>query len=773
MTEIKFKGRFLRELYRSDNYAIMAFDVNKQKYPDLRYNDFQNIVVSGEFPKLEDGVEYDLNVTEVMSKKYGMTYKLLSLMRETPKTKMDILNFLSQILTVNQAHALYNAYPDIIDKIKNDDLADIDFSKMKGITNKNFSKLVAKIQSNMFAMELISIFNGAVSLTNIYKLLEKYHSVEAVKEQLSQSPYKCLCGLSGIGFKKADAILLALQNMAEPPIDFIDELKSSREMCKACILYSLMDNELNGNTKIHEKALKEVVSNMTPEAINYFEDIIQNDKEIYYDDDTLYVALFRTYNKEKDIVNIIFNAVYSEQTSLHIKGEVEDYTEVDGMTLTDKQAQAIANLVHNKFSIINGVAGAGKTYTTKAIVNMLRDNNISCILCSPTGKASKILESYTHHSASTIHRALGYNPMMPNPWTFNRDNPLRHKVIIIDEFSMVDIDLFWHLLDAVDFSYSRLLLIGDNAQLPSVSCGNLLHDFLRINTLCNFKTTLDKVFRYQEGGLMTVATDIRMGKAYLGKQHRDKVSIFGENKDYCYLDVDQDDLVLNIVKLYRKLLEQGNEVSDIQVLTPKNVGKYGTKVLNNALQKIANPNCGTEPVIEIGDVKYYEGDIVLQTKNNYEAPSPVGFEFRLSDDGWTAHTDWTEDDAIKEFIANGETGVIKKIFSIRGKAKLLIDFDGIEVIYSKGDLMDVSLGYAMTIHKSQGSSSKIVIVSSTKSDIFMLNSNLLYVGLTRAKERCYHIGQTNTINNAVHKKANRERNTWTVELFELLEIENS
>ena len=164
MTEIKFKGRFLRELYRSDNYAIMAFDVNKQKYPDLRYNDFQNIVVSGEFPKLEDGVEYDLNVTEVMSKKYGMTYKLLSLMRETPKTKMDILNFLSQILTVNQAHALYNAYPDIIDKIKNDDLADIDFSKMKGITNKNFSKLVAKIQSNMFAMELISIFNGSFNI---------------------------------------------------------------------------------------------------------------------------------------------------------------------------------------------------------------------------------------------------------------------------------------------------------------------------------------------------------------------------------------------------------------------------------------------------------------------------------------------------------------------------------------------------------------------------------------------------------------------------------
>ena len=773
MTEIKFKGRFLRELYRSDNYAIMAFDVNKQKYPDLRYNDFQNIVVSGEFPKLEDGVEYDLNVTEVMSKKYGMTYKLLSLMRETPKTKMDILNFLSQILTVNQAHALYNAYPDIIDKIKNDDLADIDFSKMKGITNKNFSKLVAKIQSNMFAMELISIFNGAVSLTNIYKLLEKYHSVEAVKEQLSQSPYKCLCGLSGIGFKKADAILLALQNMAEPPIDFIDELKSSRERCKACILYSLMDNELNGNTKIQEKALKEVVSDMTPEAINYFEDIIQNDKEIYYDDDTLYVALLRTYNKEKDIVNIIFNAINSEQTPLHIKGEVEDYTEVDGMALTDKQAQAITNLVHNKVSIINGVAGAGKTYTTKAIVNMLRDNNISCILCSPTGKASKILESYTHHSASTIHRALGYNPMMPNPWTFNRDNPLRHKVIIIDEFSMVDIDLFWHLLDAVDFSYSRLLLIGDNAQLPSVSCGNLLHDFLRINTLCNFKTTLDKVFRYQEGGLMTVATDVRMGKQYLGKQHRGKVSIFGDNKDYCYLDVDQDDLILNTVKLYKKLLEQGNNVFDIQVLTPKNVGKYGTKVLNNALQKIANPNCGSEPVVEVGDVKYYEGDIILQTKNNYEAPSPMGFDFQFSNDGWTAFTTWTEDDASKEFIANGETGIIKKIFSIRGKAKLLIDFNGIDVIYSKGDLMDVSLGYAMTIHKSQGSSSKIVIVSSTKSDIFMLNSNLLYVGLTRAKERCYHIGQTNTINNAVKKKANRERNTWAVELFEQLIEDNS
>ena len=771
MTEIKFKGKFLRELYRADNYGIMAFDVNKREYPNLHYNDFQNIVVSGEFPKLEDGVEYDLNVTEVMSKKYGMTYKLLSLMRETPKTKMDILNFLSQILTVNQAHALYNAYPDIIAKIKNDDLEDIDYSKMKGITNNNFSKLVAKIQSNMFAMELISIFNGAVSLTNIYKLLEKYHSVDAVKEQLSQSPYKCLCGLSGIGFKKADAILLALQNMAEPPINFTEELKSSRERCKACILYSLMENETNGNTKIQSKALKETVSEMTPEAIAFFDDIIQHDKEIYYDNETLYVALFRTYNKEKEIVNIIFNAMTSEPKKLNVNGTGKDYSEVEGMTLTDQQILAIDNLINKRVSIINGVAGAGKTYTTKAIVNMLRENNISCILCSPTGKASKILESYTNHSASTIHRALGYNPMMPNPWTFNRDNLLRHEVIIVDEFSMVDIDLFWHLLDAIDFDHSRLLLIGDDAQLPSVSCGNLLHDFLKIKRLC--QTTLDKVFRYQEGGLMTVATDVRMGKQYLGKQHRGKVSIFGDNKDYCYLDVDQDDLILNTVKLYKKLLEQGNNVFDIQVLTPKNVGKYGTKVLNNALQKIANPNCGSEPVVEVGNVKYYEGDIILQTKNNYEAPSPMGFDFQFSNDGWTAFTTWPEDDASKEFIANGETGIIKQIFSIRGKAKLLIDFNGIDVIYSKGDLMDVSLGYAMTIHKSQGSSSKIVIVSSTKSDIFMLNSNLLYVGLTRAKERCYHIGQTNTINNAVKKKANRERNTWAVELFEQLIEENS
>ena len=767
---IEFKGTYRNTLYRSDNFAIIAFDVNKWRYPNLNYSDYGNVVVTGEFPPIQENVEYELKVEEVASKKYGKTYKLTGLSRELPTSREDILSFLSQVLTDNQAREMYNAYPDIVDRIKENRLGDIDLSKMKGITENNFNNLVAKINSNLFAIELISWFDGSVSLTNIHKLLQRYGTVEMVKAKLKDEPYKCLCGLSGIGFKKADDMLLRIQESDNSKINFNDTLRSSKQRCKACVIYSLQENEQNGNTKIKYSTLKDNCFTLVPEAISFFDEVLE-ESEIFYDQDTMCIALSRTFTKEHDIVNIVFNQVSGEQQRLfdYEVNEFESLINIDGVTLTDQQIKAIANVIENKVSIINGVAGSGKSYCTKAIIKALEDKGVSYLLCAPTGKSAKVLSGYTNRKASTIHRALGYNPSMPYPWTFNKGNPLRGQVIIVDEFSMVDVDLFWHLLDAVDFRYSRLLLIGDNAQLPSVSCGNLLHDFLTSNVIPT--STLDKVFRYQDGGLMAVATDVRTGKKYLCNQHSNKITVFGNNSDYVFLDVSQDSLVRNLVKLYSKLLAQGNQVSDIQVLTAKNVGRYGTKVLNNELQHIANPNCGSNPVIEIGDTKYYEGDIVLQTQNNYEASLLAPYTLDMYD-GWLAYSDWTEEESTKEFIANGEVGVIKKIVCLKGSAMALIDFDGIEVLYSKNDLLNVSLGYAMTIHKSQGSSSKITVLSTTKSDTFMLNSNLMYVGMTRARDRCYHLGQVNVINNSIKKKANFDRDTWTVELFQKLANEN-
>jgi exodeoxyribonuclease V alpha subunit len=349
---------------------------------------------------------------------------------------------------------------------------------------------------------------------------------------------------------------------------------------------------------------------------------------------------------------------------------------------------------------------------------------------------------------------LAYNPAAKYPWTINKDNPLMCDIVIIDEFSMVDIQLFEKVIDAIDFKTTKLLIIGDNAQLCSVGCGNLLHDFMETKLIPT--VTLTKVFRYGEGGLMKVATDTRFCNTYLDNSMKSKMTTFGDNKDYTFVDLSSEVIPQNAVALYKKLLSMGNSIENIQVLTAKNVGDCGTSVLNNMIQKVANPKYGSEVFMKIGDTTYFEGDLIIQKVNNYKAELALN---HLSDEEKDCYSDY--DEAPTAFVANGETGIIKEVYN----SYVIIDFDGIYVKYYRNDMNMVGLGYAITIHKSQGSSIDNVILCTPQSHIFMLNSNLIYVGLTRMRHRCYHLGALNSVNQAIKKKANLARNTFMQQLL--------
>lgn len=362
-------------------------------------------------------------------------------------------------------------------------------------------------------------------------------------------------------------------------------------------------------------------------------------------------------------------------------------------------------------------------------------------------KAAKVLSEYTKENASTIHRGLGYIPI--NNWTFNKDNTLLCDVVVVDEFSMVDIHLFKRLIDAIDLHKTKLLLIGDNAQLTSVGCGNLLHDFMETKLIPT--STLSKVFRYNEGGLAKVATDVRFCKTYLDNSMKSKMNVFGNNKDYTFVDLPSDTIAKNAVALYKKLLQNGNSIENIQVLTSKNIGDCGSVMLNNMIQRIANPNYGSENNMKIGDTTYYVGDLILQKINNYKAEVVYDIDNDL----------FCSDESQTVLIANGETGIIKEI----NNTYVVIDFDGVKARYYKNDMNMVGLGYAITIHKSQGSSIDNVILCTPQSHIFMLNSNLLYTGLTRMRKKLYHLGEIKTVNMAIKKKANLSRKTFTQELM--------
>lgn len=753
--EYKFSGKVVRCTYDTPDFRIFALDVDSKKYPDIKKNKYNNVTILGELHELTVGVTYEISAVEQLGK-YGMSYKVLNIKRDVPTTEEDMYLFLSEILTPNQAKVLYENYPDIVQRVKENRLDDIDFNKLKGIKEYTFGVIKRKIIENFCLADLVVEFQGFLNLSMIKKIYAKYTSIEKLKEKLAQDPYKCLCGLAGVGFKTADGILLDMEKASKaniekgkkPIIEFKSDLRTSPERCLSCLLYMLEENENNGHTKMNLADLRAEMMKLVPACANHFVTAVKAD-EIHYNKDTMDVALSRTYNLEHKIAQTILYVLHTKKDEWDC--DIEKYRTVNGSTLSDEQMGAVANVCKYPISILNGAGGTGKSFSTQAVINMLKDHHKTFRLFSPTGKAAKVLADYTKENATTIHRGLGYTPM---GWGYNQEHKIMCDIVIIDEFSMVDIQLFKRVIDAVDFNTTKLLLIGDNAQLPSVSCGNLLHDFMETKLIPT--TTLTKVFRYGEGGLMKVATDVRFCEPYLTSSMKSKMTTFGDNKDYTFVDLPSEVIPQNVVGLYKKLLEKGYSIDDIQVLTAKNVGDCGTIVLNNMIQKVANPNYGSEVFMKVGDTTYFEGDLVIQKVNNYKAELDLQ---HLSE--WEKGMYSASEDVPTAFIANGETGIVREIY----KSYCIIEFDGVFVKYYRADMQMISLGYSITIHKSQGSSIKIVILCTPQSHIYMLNSNLLYVGLTRMRERCYHLGALNSINQAVKKKANLTRHTHMQELL--------
>lgn len=730
--QVEFKGRVVRCVYSSPDFKTYAMDVDINEYPYMKQNKYKNVSIIGAISELALGVEYEVTATEEESK-YGTSYRVMNIRRDVPTTAEDTKIFLEEILTPTQASVLYAAYPDIIDIVKNDKCDEIDLNKLHGIGEKTFGVIKNKIIDNFKLADLVSEFKGTVSLSMLRKIYSKYSDVNMLREKLKTEPYKTLTRISGVGFKTADSIILDLQK--ESIIKFGYDVETSEDRCLACIVYLLQENEKNGNTKANLADIRSECIKMIPSSVKHFASSIKDDA-IYYSKESMSIALKKTYEDELYIAKTIADNLDNVSKSGDMWDyDVEKYRVVEGFELSDEQMMAVGNLCKHTISILNGAGGCGKSFSTQAIINMLDDNDKKYILLSPTGKAAKVLSEFTHRPASTIHRGLFYNPK--TGWGYNKYNKLQCDVVVVDEFSMCDVSLCRHLFEAIDFNNTRLLIVGDNAQLPSVGCGNLLHDFMESKVIPT--TTLTKVFRYGEGGLSKVATDTRFCKPYLDNSMKGKATSFGKSKDYTFIDVSQEDIPKSIVSLYKKLYDNGIDVGDIQVLTAKNVGNYGTIVLNNMIQQAINPNYGNKACMKVGDTTYYKGDVVIQKTNEYNAT--------IVD---------CDDEAQTASVFNGESGVVEYVCGTYA----ILDFDGIKVKYEKSDMLMVGLGYAITAHRSQGSSIKNVIMCTPRADIYMLDSNLTYVMLTRMKEHCYHFGSVDTVNAAVKKKANLVRHTF-------------
>ena len=734
---MEFKCTPERQVFNSDEFKIYGCSVNSFEYPDIHIGKYGTCSLKGNFQELNLGVEYMVKAKEV-SDKYGIGYNVINIKREKPTTLASTRTFLYEILTVNQADTLLAVYPDIVDRIMNNRLDDINLNKTKGIKEYTFNVIKQKVIENFKLADLVEEFRGLFSLSIIKKLYDQYPSVEKIREVIREEPYECLCKLSGIGFKTADQLLLTLEKESKecvgtgknPILYFGFDLKPSYQRAKACVDYLLNENESSGNTYMYAGDLKKQFEILVPEAIGNLPIILKNDNDVIFDRELLCVCRKETYETEKYIANKI-----REGMSINTEWDCDcnKYRSLDGFDLTDDQCKTSEYMCQHNVVMLVGYGGSGKSSSTQAFVNMLNAYHKSFMLLAPTGRAAKVLSGYTGENAMTIHRGLGYMP--GHGWGYNEEHPLMQDVVIVDEFSMVDIFLFRHLLEAIDFSRTKLLLIGDDAQIPSVGAGNVLYDLLCYNQIPTI--TLNKIFRYGKGGLSTAATDTREGKEYLDK-NQNGMQAFGDDKSYIFMPLSQDKLVDYAVNVYKTVLKQGYNIEDIALLSCYNVGDYGTVELNKRLQNAVNPEA--EAKITFGDSEFRLNDIVMNYVNDYKAM--IYDEEFLDEDNTT-------------FIANGESGKVVKIL----KDAMVIDYDGTLVYCPKSSMKNIRLAYAISTHKSQGGQFKAVILITPRAHTYMLNSNLLYVGISRAKEKCYHLGEIRTVNLALKKKENFDRKT--------------
>ena len=746
-------------VYHKDesNYYIYSVRLKSQNGDSKKVEinpRYSTFTITGNIGELKSNHIYEIDVQKEEKNKYRYSYKFIKFHYGYPKEPKSQWAFLDRITTDNVKKRLRQRFSEddpICDIISEGKLT-LPENKIKGLGKKSIEKLTSLVSNEQDKSLLYSELNYPSLNSNlIKKIYDSYHgnSALAVKE-IKENPYLLINKLSGFGFAKADNLAkdlgLSLQNIHRLGygLRFILEQRSLN----------------NGNTyeSISDilKTGKQVLNVDSNLILDFLKSNPDELKEcgLYVDFDGNIITTKNLYKAEESISQSILFVKNNSNSNLLEKKVIDQYLksiENDSKEISPSQDQKqVFNQINsNRLSILIGAAGTGKTWTIKHVVNLCKQNKIPVTLLAPTGRAAKILSDYTGQEASTIHRYLKIIPKEDSESNtqFGIYNSLPTKgVVIIDEASMIDTYIAQILLkQLIKKPYIHMLLIGDTDQLPSVAPGDVLQNLINSKLLPVVK--LSKVYRQKSNsGILTIATVIR---------DREKVEMpdwqgmkLGKDTILVNEDIDREPVILERIALWYYQNLSDVKPIDIMVLVTKNKGDLGAININHMLQNIANPlNDGTD-YIEIeensdkeqNNVKFRKDDLVYIKRNNYNAVviNPKTEEPVL--------IDATEDETIKELydnvetttIVNGDLGTIKKVNPFN---KSLIVKIADNYIRLKGNEISqyLSLGYCLTIHKSQGGQAKKVMVVITSSDSYMLSANLLYTAITRATENLYMI----------------------------------
>ena len=708
-------GKVEKFLFRNEDsgYGVVS----------LKKKDGDDVVVNGAVGTMRVGTTVECQGVNVMTK-YGVQLKVSSWTEHRPEDVEGIEKYLASGLIKNIGPVLAH---DIVEVFGEDTLDVLDNSperlrEVQGIGDKRIKSIVKAVKEQK-AIRGVMIWLKRYDLPNgLAAKIYKTYGDRSVRV-LEENPYRLADDIKGVGFKKADAVAALLGLPAE-----------SEFRLRSGMLHAVGDFTEQGSTYMPKELMLETAA--SADYLNIEKETVEsefarwmsdsNRQQLVLDGDRVYP--FWLYHAEcgvserlKSLMGVGRNLFSGMQGSVDIRS-VESRT---GVEYNRHQAEAVSLSLKENILVLTGGPGTGKTVTTNGIITALEADGGRVLLCAPTGRAAKRMSEVTGRPAKTIHRLLGFSG---EGFSFNKDCPLRGKAIVVDEASMVDIQLMRNLLAAVPDGM-KVILVGDVDQLPSVGSGSVLRDIIDSGVVPTVRLT--EIYRQAQG------SEIIMGAHAINEGRMPKLDNH-KGSDLAFIDCDDPGEISNkIVRLVTERLpkQYGISPEDIQVLTPmrRQGDVIGTTELNSLLQAelIRKGYLPERCLLEHLGRRFHKGDRVMQIKNDYT-----------------------------KNVFNGDTGTVIAKTEEDG---LLIDFDGTPEEYTRAELATVELAYASTVHKSQGSEYPVVIIPVHKSHYILLKRNLLYTAITRAKKYCILVGTSKAVAMAVYREETENRYSYLAE----------
>ena len=740
MSTILGKFKITKKVFQNGDFYIFGASPIQPYSKELKLNKYFSITLKGDLSYLSEGKEYELEVEELSTDSYGTSYKVVacpSMACEDLEhlTREESLEILKEITTESQATNLVDAYENFI-WLALSDRSQID---VKNIYNVGEYRLNAYIRDLTIKYKYLGIMNKLkdwkVDISDCKSLLDFYGEEKEICKAFKEDPYKVNIEILKRNFEYSDKLIM----------EYRKDLEHSEVRCAYLILSVLQRNEIDGDSKLDANCLYNYILEeytIAKELEDLIVPTVTTNDLFHYDEEEQTVASMSTYMAECKIAEFVKDKI---ENSTKLDFEWTKYKECRDGILTEEQQNILKTFCESNIVIVDSKGGTGKSASTRALLDMLDDNNMTYSLLAPTGRVAKVLKELTNRPTSTIHKAcLKY-----------AEEGLWSDVFIIEEGSMIGIDLMCMLINTIANPNARIVVNMDLGQIAPISCGCPMRDIINSGIVPICKLT--KVFRYGEGGLYKMATDAYDKKFYLpnGWETEDRISV-GVNKDYTF--VRYNGTVEQVIEEYKKFINKGYKASDIAVITPWNVTEFGTINLNNQIQAIVNPR-NTDNVIEKTirkhKVKFKIGDQILNTKNNYNVLTLDGYMALQSD------SMLTKEDVPTSMCMNGEIG---KIIDI-DNGNIIAQFDEEILVFDKGMQNDLLLGYSLTSYKLQGSSVPYVISLVTPEFAKSLDKNIIYTDMSRTKKEIVEIIDPTTLANAICIDSIQERQTNLLKLL--------